>query len=623
MVGEKIDNYRILEQIGQGGMGRVYKAFDETLERYVALKMLNPEALSKKHFAEKFKREAKSQAKLSHPNIVALYGFVQRDDVLAIVMEYVEGISLEKMLGQNKPLGILDVIYIMHQILSALSFAHSRGFLHRDIKPSNIIYDSGQKIAKIMDFGIARAMDEENDETHQAGTAMYMSPEQIKDLPVGPQTDIYSLGATFYELLTGRPPFTGRDDQEIMDAQINDQIPVPSEIVRSLPPEADLIVQRAMSKDAAGRFSDCMEFDQQISSLERKLMQQRKTIMIRAQAEDKRMKRMSTGMFIFVAIAFAALLYFSFYEVRSLMQGGGLQGLADYSISRNNRLSISVKNIHYSVFRTGGGEELKSISSAAGLSAALTQGGFLFISEDDGLNWKKGPVKYPAEFNSVSMLDDGSLIAAGSSPYIYKSQNVFTAGQRLSLRSEMRATCTFFLNRNIGFAAGTRGIILKTNDGGKNWKETGSPSGNCILDVSFMNPGTGFACGFGGLVLMTKDGGEHWMRLSSPDKSVIKTVCFKDALMGAASTGTELYVTKDGGTIWQRTEIDGFTVKKIRYFNEYGWCIIGSSGTVLFSKDLQDFVKPARQIDEGLNDLCLSRSGKIFIAGFNGTILKF
>ena len=135
LIGKLIDNFRIVSVLGKGGMGIVYKAYDTKLDRYVAIKLLNAQMHNRAQFVERFKREAKNQAKLTHPNIVAVYGFIEYSDLLGIVMEYVEGESLEKVIERQGRFNLYDVIYILKQILLGLGYAHSKGFIHRDIKP--------------------------------------------------------------------------------------------------------------------------------------------------------------------------------------------------------------------------------------------------------------------------------------------------------------------------------------------------------------------------------------------------------------------------------------------------------------------------------------------------------
>lgn len=157
LLGKKIENYKIISILGKGGMGVVYKAYDTKLERYVAIKMLSSQLFSKERFVERFKREAKNQAKLSHPNIVTVFGFIEYQGILGIVMEYIDGESLEKLIYKQGRVHLYDAVYVMKQILAGIGYAHAKGFIHRDIKPSNIIFNA-EGVAKIMDFGISKSL---------------------------------------------------------------------------------------------------------------------------------------------------------------------------------------------------------------------------------------------------------------------------------------------------------------------------------------------------------------------------------------------------------------------------------------------------------------------------------
>jgi serine/threonine-protein kinase len=142
MVGKTIDNYKVVAILGEGGMGIVYKAFDLKLERFVALKILSPQAFTNPNFIARFKREAKNQAKLTHPNIVPVYGFTEENNTLGIVMEYVEGETLEHLIRRKGHLDLIEALTILEQVLTGIGYAHSKGFVHRDIKPSNIIINN-------------------------------------------------------------------------------------------------------------------------------------------------------------------------------------------------------------------------------------------------------------------------------------------------------------------------------------------------------------------------------------------------------------------------------------------------------------------------------------------------
>lgn len=219
-IGDKIRDYKIVSKIGEGGMGAVFLAYDEILDRKVALKVLNPFLTQNEQFVERFKLEAKVQASLNHKNIVTLHSFIQEDSRYFIAMEYVNGKTIKEILRDKGAFSEQKAKEYFLQILDAIGFAHSLGIVHRDLKPSNILIDVNDNV-KIMDFGIAKILGDKNltSTGTRMGTIYYMSPEQIKaDKNIDQRTDIYSLGIVFYEMLTGRVPFNTEteSDFEIM-----------------------------------------------------------------------------------------------------------------------------------------------------------------------------------------------------------------------------------------------------------------------------------------------------------------------------------------------------------------------------------------------------------------------
>ena len=217
---EQIREYKIINKIGEGGMGEVYLAEDENLGRQVAIKMLAPELMRNAELVERFKQEARLQASLIHPNIVALYTFFTHENMLYMVMEYAQGITLKDLIKQKGKLDENTAKHIILQILEGVGFAHQKGIVHRDLKPSNIMIDNNLDI-KIMDFGIAKVLGDRGmtKTGTKMGTLYYMSPEQVKaEKDIDQRTDIYSLGIIFYEMLTGKVPFNTdtESDFEVM-----------------------------------------------------------------------------------------------------------------------------------------------------------------------------------------------------------------------------------------------------------------------------------------------------------------------------------------------------------------------------------------------------------------------
>ncbi len=217
----QIREYRIISKIGEGGMGEVFLAEDENLGRKVAIKMLAPELMRNAELVERFKQEARLQASLIHPNIVALYTFFIEDNNFYMVMEYADGETLKELIKKNGKIEEETAKRIMLQLLEGVGYAHQLGIIHRDLKPSNIIVGKDLRV-KIMDFGIAKALGDRGmtKTGTKMGTLYYMSPEQIKaEKDIDQRTDIYSLGIIFYEMLTGKVPFNTEteSDFEVMN----------------------------------------------------------------------------------------------------------------------------------------------------------------------------------------------------------------------------------------------------------------------------------------------------------------------------------------------------------------------------------------------------------------------
>src|SRR6195256_6592251 len=223
--------YRIVRKLGSGGMADVYLAEDEELGRRVAIKILNDRHANDEQFVERFRREAKNAAGLSHPNIVSIYDRGEAEGTYYIAMEYLDGRSLKELVVARGPAPIHLAVDYARQILAALRFAHRNGIVHRDIKPHNVLVD-GEGRLKVTDFGIARAGVSQMTEAGSIiGTAQYLSPEQARGAPVDQTSDLYSVGVVLYELLTGVVPFTGETPVEIAMRHLSDT-PQPPSILR-------------------------------------------------------------------------------------------------------------------------------------------------------------------------------------------------------------------------------------------------------------------------------------------------------------------------------------------------------------------------------------------------------
>jgi serine/threonine protein kinase len=256
--GEQVGAYRVIEQLGQGGMATVYKAYHPALDRYVALKVLHPAFLEDKNFQARFVREAKLVAKLEHPNIVPIYDFAEHEGRPYLVMKFIEGITLKARISQGS-IGNEDILRIVEAVGAALAYAHKRGILHRDVKPSNVILASDGQIY-LADFGLARiAQSGETTLTTDMviGTPQYISPEQAlgkKELDEG--TDIYSFGVMLYEMTVGRVPFSADTPFSIIHDHIYTPLPLPSVENPSVSADLERVLLKALAKERSDRYAD-------------------------------------------------------------------------------------------------------------------------------------------------------------------------------------------------------------------------------------------------------------------------------------------------------------------------------------------------------------------------------
>jgi len=250
------NRYRIIELLGEGGMAFVFKAKDEQLERFVAIKTLKPSYLENENFVTRFKREAQTAANLNHPNIVQIFDWGVEENEPYFVMEFIEGTTLSTVISKNKKIKINDVLHIGAQVSSALQAAHESNLVHRDIKPGNIMITPNGKI-KVTDFGIVSIQNEDSDMTKSGtilGTANYISPEQAQGSSVSSKSDLYSLGIVMYEMLSGRTPFIGETPISIATQHLTEKPRPLIEFVEKIPSGIDKIILKLLNKKPESRF---------------------------------------------------------------------------------------------------------------------------------------------------------------------------------------------------------------------------------------------------------------------------------------------------------------------------------------------------------------------------------
>ena len=261
--GQKIPGYKVLGKLGAGAMATVFKAKQLSLDRIVAIKVLPRKFTSNPQFIERFYAEGRAAAQLNHPNIVQAYDVGKAGEYHYFVMEFVDGTTVYDEIAKHKRFAEKDAIDLTLQVAEALQHAHERGLIHRDVKPKNIMLTK-EGVAKLADMGLARAIsDREAAEAEQGkafGTPYYISPEQIRgELNIGPQADIYSLGATLYHMVTGSVPFDGKNPSSVMHKHLKAELVPPDHVNPKLSSGISEIIEMMMAKDPANRYQSCAD----------------------------------------------------------------------------------------------------------------------------------------------------------------------------------------------------------------------------------------------------------------------------------------------------------------------------------------------------------------------------
>ncbi len=315
MIGRTIGQYQIIDKIGEGGMGTVYKAEDTTLHRLVALKTLSGHLTEDEEAQERFIREAQAASALNHPNITTVHEFIEDDDTRLICMEYVEGKTIRDMV-ESGIVSVRKAIDIITQAAEALEAAHNKGILHRDVKSANIMVNMEGRV-KVMDFGLAHL--ETRSQLTRTGTTMgtlsYSSPEQISGRTVDKRSEIFSLGVVFYELLTGQLPFKATNEAEILFAIINNEPPKPTTIREDVPELVEAVLNRMLEKEPGQRYQNCGEVISDLTGIRKEM--ETSTVGItgaleRVRTERKKhlFARLALGLGAGIAVAVAAILIF-------------------------------------------------------------------------------------------------------------------------------------------------------------------------------------------------------------------------------------------------------------------------------------------------------------------------
>ncbi|OXM85854.1 Stk1 family PASTA domain-containing Ser/Thr kinase [Paenibacillus rigui] len=268
MIGKQLGGrYEILERIGGGGMAIVYKGLDILLHRHVAVKVLRQQYVHDEEFIQRFRREAQAAASLSHSNVVSIYDVGQEEDVHYIVMEYIEGTTLNELIKEKAPLQVEEAVHVASQICDALDHAHHNQIIHRDIKPHNILIGKNGRV-KVTDFGIARAVTSSTitQTGSVVGSVHYFSPEHAKGTFTGEQSDLYSLGIVMYQMLTGRLPFLGESPISVALKHLQEEVEDPRKVNPLIPQSVENIILKAMRKNPAERYRSAKQMLEDLDS---------------------------------------------------------------------------------------------------------------------------------------------------------------------------------------------------------------------------------------------------------------------------------------------------------------------------------------------------------------------
>lgn len=629
LIGRVIENYKFEKVLGQGGMGIVYLAYDLKLDRHVAIKLLSVQVTDLTRFIERFRREAKNQAKLVHPNIVTVYGFIEADNLLGIVMEYVEGDSLDKIIRRQGRLHPFDAVYLTKQVLSGIGYAHVKGYIHRDIKPSNIIVNK-EGVVKIMDFGISKSLFEKGvtQTGAKVGTVYYMSPEQIRGEKVTHHADIYSIGCTLYEMLTGNPPFFYDSEYEIMDAHLKKDPPKITDTIPETPAKLDEIIARAMKKNPSERYAHCEEFLSDISKLEAFLTHMHSQYAHKKKKKTKLSKFYSILAFSGFILTFIALAYFVYVQVDELLKSKQLDVLKKYSIETlfedGNKYKGFTQLHKFNLTSNVQMNSVYMVNIKEGI--AVGDSGMIAFTYDSGLNWVELQIADSTmSLYDVFMNNARECFVIGDSSKILYSSSKFKEYKTVRIPGNHTFMTIKFIDDMTGFIIGSKGIVIKTVDGGRNWKKVAINTSALLYDIEFIDKLTGFIVDKDGFLHKTTDQGETWVQYRDISDRYIKSIDFTTEFVGIAiGAGGSIFRTDDGGDTWEETVIKNVRgLSYIKFVDDDKAVIAASKGLLLISEDSGHSWKLFdTHAFVNFTHIATNQKGHLFITGVNGSIVR-
>ncbi|AFH49412.1 Serine/threonine protein kinase [Ignavibacterium album JCM 16511] len=625
MVGKRILNYQIISLLGEGGMGSVYKAYDLQLERYVAIKIINPKLVKDPVSLERFRFEAKNQAKLNHPNIVAVYGFIETREATGFVMEYVDGSTISQLISTY---GRLDLIYslrVLQQVLIAIDYAHSMGFVHRDLKPSNIIIDRNG-VAKIMDFGISKSLNENQNITRvgfNIGTIHYMSPEQIKGLEPTPQTDIYSLGITLYEMLAGSPPFNFNSDYEIYEAHLK-MIPNKLSVTfPEIPNEVDDLILSALNKLNKKNFINAYEFRSSIEQLifNLPLLVSRPSVNQSQTTSISQKKTRSANLIVaFIVLLTVLIIGVSYVLVEKFIIKEKINSSSENKSEVNYLVNENYFSAPWQEIKTNIPVNLNTIAFiSSNLFVGGTRGSVL-ISKNNGQSFDKIKLNEKVDIHSSANISGKLLLTASDG-------KVILLDEKGKILQSIKLADENFLSSCIKdriYICGSDGIILKSDKSKLKFEKINSPAKSTLYDIIELGNASFITCGWNGSVYKTTNDGLSFSE-NKLSQSYLKKLYFINQFLGfVGGADGNLFKSTDGGENWSKLNINTVaTINDIIFVNQKTGFIVTSEGELFVSENSgEDWQKLSTGIRTSLNKIAVLNNGMIYLIGNNGIILK-